>query len=122
MERGYIQAVPNVKLAVAIVLVAAAAASSVACSSTHATTTRKCIPPLGPGDEARHSMNLRVTNVGCETGRLVALACAPFSYGHSGTCTAVGFRWRCTSSKPFGLASSEKCLSGRRSMSITWTD
>jgi hypothetical protein len=113
--------VPNLKLAAAVALVACLAASS-ASAGVHASVTRMCVPPVGPGDKARHSVNLRVTNISCEAGRLVALACARFSYGHSGTCTAVGYRWRCTSTKPAGLASSEKCLSGRRVMSITWTD
>jgi hypothetical protein len=120
LGRAYIPVVPNLKLAAAAVLVGGLAASSFA--GAYVTATQTCVPPRGPGDQARHSVNLRVTNIGCEAGRRVALACARYSYGHSGGCIAVGYRWRCMSTKPLGLASSEKCLSGRRVMSITWTD
>jgi hypothetical protein len=111
--------VPNLKFAAAVFV--AGFTASFASAGGYGTASQKCIPPRGPGDEARHSVNLRVTNFGCQAGRLVALACARYSYGHSGICIAVGYRWRCTSTKPPGLAS-EKCLSGRRVMSITWTD
>jgi hypothetical protein len=87
-----------------------------------ASTGRFCDPPRGPGDSAVHSRNLRVTGITCATGRRVALSCHRFSYGHAGTCLAGGYRWRCTSTNPPGSESAERCSSGRRLMSIRWTD
>jgi hypothetical protein len=102
-------------------LVAGLVATSVS-SAPYGTTARRCVPPVGPGDSARHSVNLVVVNIGCATGRRIALACARFSYGHAGTCSAAGYRWHCTSTKLPPLASAEKCLSGRRLMRLVWTD
>ena len=51
------------------------------------------------------------------------LACDRFSYGHSGNCRVVGFRWRCTSRTIGGLSSTEKCITGgARSISWIWFD
>jgi hypothetical protein len=81
-----------------------------------------CAPPRGPGDRAAHSTDLRVQNMTCSVGRRVALACARFTYGHSGTCAAAGHRWRCTSTSQRGSESAQRCVAGRRSMSIVWLD
>jgi hypothetical protein len=83
---------------------------------------QRCAPPRGPGDSAVHSTNLRVKNISCSVGRQVALACVRFTYAHSGVCSTVGYRWRCTSTNPPGLESAQSCLSGPKSMSILWTD
>lgn len=91
-------------------------------SATPSGSTRSCAPPRGPGDSARHSVNLRVENISCAKGRRVALACARLSYGRSGNCFVLGYDWRCTSTEPPGSESTEKCVSGRRSIRITWTD
>jgi hypothetical protein len=109
-----------------LLLLSAALGIGVAATSAFAGTAeaanRGCTPPLGPVDRQQHSVNLRVANVNCETGRHVALACARFSYGHVGTCSATGYRWRCTSTQAAGLTSTETCISGARLMRITWTD
>lgn len=81
-----------------------------------------CAPPRGPGDSAVHSKDLRVENITCSVGRRVALACVRFTYGQSGRCSAIGYRWRCTSTKPAGSASAQRCVAGRKSMRIIWTD
>ena len=83
---------------------------------------QRCVPPRGPGDSSVHSQNLRVKNISCGVGRKVALACLRFTYGHPGLCSAVGYRWRCTSTNPPGLESAQSCVAGRKSMSILWTD
>ena len=85
-------------------------------------TVRRCAPPRGPGDTAVHSESLRVRNISCRVGRRVALACTRFTYGRSGVCVAVGYRWRCTSTNPPGSESAQRCVVGRRSMSIVWLD
>ena len=98
---------------------------AVACGTGTAGSTsaaRRCAPPRGPGDTAVHSKSLRVRNIGCRAGRKVALACVRFTYGHSGVCAAVGYRWRCTSTKPGGSESAQRCVAGRRLMSILWLD
>lgn len=105
-------------LAAALSTLAVVAAS---CGSAHR-ISRACAPPRGPGDSAVHSKDLRVRNISCTIGRKVALACTRFTYGHSGTCSAVGYRWRCTSTKPPGLSSAQRCVAGLRLMSIVWTD
>jgi hypothetical protein len=69
-----------------------------------------------------HSTKLRVTNISCRAGRKVALACRRFTYGRAGLCSAVGYRWRCTSTKPPGSESAQRCVSRQRSMSILWLD
>ena len=81
-----------------------------------------CVPPVGPGDALRHSVNLRVVSVPCSTGRKVALGCSRFSYGHAGICSAAGIRWRCGSTRIVGSESTETCTSDRRLVRITWTD
>jgi hypothetical protein len=87
-----------------------------------ASAIRRCAPPRGPGDTAIHSKSLRVRNVSCRVGRKVALACRRFTYGHSGVCVAVGYRWRCTSTKPPGSESAQRCVAGQKLMSIVWLD
>ena len=104
-----------VSLFIAVIAVSSASASQVS-------ETRQCAPPRGPGDTARHSANLRVENITCADGRKVALACVRFTYSHAGSCSAVGYRWRCTSTKPSGSASAQRCVSGQRPMRILWTD
>jgi hypothetical protein len=96
--------------------------AALATASAHASAQRLCVPPLGPGDRARHSADLRVNGITCVAGRRVALACARLSYGHAGTCGAAGFRWRCRSTKLPGSQSTERCVSGWRTMSIRWLD
>lgn len=81
-----------------------------------------CAPPRGPGDSAVHSTDLDVQNITCSVGRKVALACTRFTYGHSGICAAVRYRWRCTSTSPPGSESVQRCVAGRKSMSILWLD
>jgi hypothetical protein len=111
------------RLALALVLVVGLAVAWGTTATAGATSAaQRCASPRGPGDQAIHSTDLRVTSITCAVGRKVALTCHRFSYGHSGTCSAAGYRWRCTSTKPPGSKSAEKCLSSRRSMSITWTD
>ena len=105
-----------------IALVLTATLTSFAAASAHASPQRLCVPPLGPGDNARHSTALRVKGITCVAGRKVALACVRFTYGRSGTCVAAGYRWRCRSTKPPGSQSFESCASGWRSMSIRWLD
>ena len=83
---------------------------------------RTCAPPRGPGDAAVHSKNLRVRNISCRAGRRVALACLRFTYGRTGVCAVVGSRWRCTSTNPTGSESAQRCVVGRRLMSIVWLD
>ena len=100
-------------------------AAAVACGTAAggpASAIRRCAPPRGPGDTAVHSKNLRVRNVSCSAGRKVALACRRFTYGHSGVCAAFGYRWRCTSTNPLGSESAQRCVAGRRLMTILWLD
>jgi hypothetical protein len=108
---------PTLALLAFTVLVAAAG-----CGSGRTAQTRLCAPPRGPGDNAVHSTNLRVTNITCAAGRAVALACRRFTYGRSGSCAAAGSQWRCTSTSPPGSESAERCLGGRKSMRIRWLD
>jgi hypothetical protein len=82
----------------------------------------RCAPPRGPGDKGVHSADLRVENINCAAGRTVALACTRFTYGHSGVCWSVGYRWRCTSTHPPSMTSSQRCIAGARLMNIVWTD
>lgn len=84
-------------------------------------TIQTCAPPRGPGDRSVHSKNLRVKNISCKVGRRVALACTRFTYGDSGVCSAVGYQWRCTSTDPVA-GSVQRCIAGRKSMSIHWLD
>lgn len=105
---------------VAITLLAAVACGTATAGPT--SLARTCAPPRGPGDTAVHSKSLRVRNISCRAGRRVALACRRFTYGHSGMCAAVGFRWRCTSTSPPGSESAERCVVGQRWMSIVWLD
>jgi len=105
-----------------LALVFALALAAVAAGSAEALAQRLCVPPLGPGDNARHSTDLRVKGITCVAGRRVALRCVRFTYGHAGTCFAAGYRWRCRSTKPPGSQSFESCRSGWRSMSIRWLD
>jgi len=100
-------------------------AVAVACGTGTAAPTssiRRCAPPRGPGDTAVHSKSLRVRKITCRAGRRVALACRRFTYGHSGVCAAVGYRWRCTSTNPLGSESAQRCAVGQRLMSIVWLD
>jgi hypothetical protein len=97
----------------------------VGCASSNAPSTSaggRCAPPPGPGDSLVHSRDLRVKQITCSAGRKVALACARFTYGHSGLCSSSGFRWRCTSTHPPGSESTQSCAAGRRFMSIVWLD
>jgi len=97
----------------------------VGCTSGNAASTsagRRCAPPRGPGDSSVHSRDLRVNQITCSAGRKVALACARFTYGHAGHCSAIGFRWRCTSTHPAGSESTQSCAAGLRFMSIIWLD
>jgi hypothetical protein len=97
----------------------------VGCASGNAASTSaggRCSPPRGPGDSSVHSRDLRVKQITCSAGRKVALACVRFTYGHSGLCSSVGFRWRCTSTHPPGSESTQSCAAGRRFMSIVWLD
>jgi hypothetical protein len=80
------------------------------------------VPPRGPNDTAVHSRDLHVAGVSCTAGRRVALACTRFTYGHSGTCDAVGERWHCTSTKPGGSESAQRCTAGRKRVGILWLD
>jgi hypothetical protein len=113
----------KLRVALALVVIAGSAVASGTTATAGAiSTVQRCAPPRGPGDLAIHSTDLRVTSITCAVGRKVALTCHKFTYGHSGTCSAASYRWRCTSTKPPGSKSTEKCLSSRRSMSITWTD
>jgi hypothetical protein len=100
-------------------------AVAVACGTGTAGRTsvvRRCAPPRGPGDTSVHSKSLRVRIISCRSGRKVALTCRRFTYGHSGVCAAVGYRWRCTSTNPPGLESAQRCVVGQRLMSIVWLD
>ena len=96
--------------------------AALAAASAQASTERLCVPPRGPGDSAVHSSGLRVVGITCVAGRKVALACVRFTYGRSGTCFAAGYRWRCTSTKPPGSQSFQRCTSSWRSMRIRWLD
>jgi hypothetical protein len=109
--------VPRLLLTVCV-LGAAVAASS----ASTGRAARTCAPPRGPGDSAVHSKDLRVANITCTTGRKVALACVRFTYGAAGACSAAGGRWHCTSTMLPGAASAERCVTGRKSMRIVWTD
>jgi hypothetical protein len=91
-------------------------------TSTVVERTPMCALPRGPGDSAVHSTDLRVQNISCSVGRKVALACTRFTYGHSGICAAVGYRWRCTSTSALGHESVQHCVAERKSMSILWLD
>jgi hypothetical protein len=108
----------SVVVSAALLMLAAACGSSAGPKSA----IQRCAPPRGPGDDEQHSINLRVENIDCTAGRKVALACTRFTYGHSGICSAVGHRWRCTSTHPPGLESAQSCVAGRMSMRILWTD
>jgi hypothetical protein len=97
----------------------------VGCASGNAGPTsagRMCAPPRGPGDSSVHSRDLRVKQITCTAGRKVALACVRFTYGHGGLCSAIGFRWRCTSTRPSGSESTQSCVAGSRFMSVVWLD
>jgi hypothetical protein len=99
--------------------------AAVACATGTAgqsSVVRRCAPPRGPGDTAVHSKSLRVRDISCRAGRRVALACRRFTYGRSGVCVALGYRWRCTSTNPPGSQSAQRCVNGRRLMSIVWLD
>jgi hypothetical protein len=99
-------------------LLAAAASGGLA----HADASRACAPPRGPGDSAVHSDGLHVAGITCGAGRKVALKCSRFSYGRAGACRAIAEWWRCTSTKPHGSTSVERCVAGRKSMRIRWLD
>jgi hypothetical protein len=103
-------------------IVIAMTLAAVFVAPVHASVQRRCVPPRGPGDGAIHSDGLRVAHITCVAGRRVALACVRFSYGRSGICRAAGERWRCTSTKPTGSTSVERCTVGRMSMRIRWLD
>jgi hypothetical protein len=107
--------------AVASALLGVAVASGAATAGP-TSTVRRCAPPRGPGDTAVHSKNLRVRDISCRAGRRVALACLRFTYGRTGVCAAVGYRWRCTSTNPSGSESAQRCVVGRRLMRIVWLD
>ena len=81
-----------------------------------------CQPPRGPGDTAVHSTNLIAHDISCVTARTVALACARYTYGRSGTCSAAGTLWACGSTREGGARSAQRCVAGRRSMTVVWTD
>jgi hypothetical protein len=83
---------------------------------------KSCRPPLGPGDNRVHSSNLRALNISCPVARKVALSCARFTYGKSGTCQAAGFRWACSSRRSGPAGSTQRCVSGLRAMTIEWGD
>lgn len=87
-----------------------------------AAVATNCAPPRGPGDNLVHSANLRVKGMTCSQGRVVALRCTANTYGHSGTCAAAGYVWRCTSYKQGALGSHQRCVAGPRIMSIDWLD
>src|SRR3954466_9966545 len=78
------------------------ALSGSAAEALQASTSKSCAPPRGPGDKAVHSTGLQVGSISCPVGRKVALACTRFTYGHRGVCSAVGYRWHCTSTHPPG--------------------
>jgi hypothetical protein len=104
-------------------LAAVTLATAILCSGLgRAAEPKTCAPPRGPGDTLVHSRDLRVVNITCSVGRAIALACTRFTYGHSGICSAAGYSWRCTSSKPPGSESEQRCVAGRRAMSILWLD
>src|SRR4051812_23735528 len=89
-----------------LALSAVIAASFVANGSvTSAAANQKadCRPPKGPGDNRVHSGHIHVKHVRCSDARKLMLKCAEFSYGHSGTCEAVGRIWSCTSKEATGL-------------------
>ena len=105
------------KLVLAAALVAACFAVP-----AHASAEAACTPPRGPGNAAVHSRDLRVVGITCATGRRVALACTRFTHGHAGTCPAAHYRWYCTSTAARGLSSKQRCVAGRRVMTIVWLD
>ena len=108
-------------LAIAVAILAAgcgATSHRSAALETHPAT--KCVLRTGPRDTLIHSADFRVANISCDVGWRVALACA-IKFGKSGTCTSGGSRWRC-SSRRLGLGATERCMSGDRSMRITWLD
>ena len=117
------------KLALALVSIGALTVAGSIGGVAQAKTVR-CSPPRGPGDDLVHSGHIRANNVTCQTTRKVMLACDRFSYGHSGNCRAVGFRWRCTSKPIGGLAHkhthTETCThtltGGARSIAWIWLD
>jgi hypothetical protein len=83
----------------------------------------RCAPPRGPGDNLVHSGDVRARNVNCRRAGRVIIGCARFSFGASGTCRAVGYRWLCTSRRPTtGTISPEKCVAGGRTVSWVWLD
>jgi hypothetical protein len=106
----------------AVLLALLVVAVGCASGANGSSAIRRCAPPLGPGDKAVHSTTLRVKIISCSVGRKVALACARFTYGQSGTCSFAGYRWRCKSTNPSGSTSAEQCLAGRKYMSINWID
>jgi hypothetical protein len=77
---------------------------------------RPCAPP-------HHSSSLVALDIPCKTARAAALGCRRFSYGHSGSCSAAGHDWECTSGLPTGSESLERCWLGTKSQSlkIRWT-
>jgi hypothetical protein len=104
-----------------LALLVAAVAVVAGCGS-NGSALHSCAPPRGPGDTAVHSTDLRAHDLGCAGARKVALACARWTYGSSGTCTALGARWRCTSDEGEGADSTQRCVAGHRTMRVTWTD
>ena len=109
----------------AVILGSLLVAVVVGCASGNAASTsvgRRCVPPRGPGDSSVHSRDLGVKQITCSAGRKVALECARFTYGRAGVCSAIGFRWRCTSTHSSGSESTQSCAAGRRFVSIVWLD
>jgi len=80
-----------------------------------------CALPRGPGDAQIHARELTVVRASCATARRAALACVRFTYGHAGTCTVGGLRWRCRSNAD-GLRSRQVCVTGARRLTIVWVD
>src|SRR5689334_620411 len=106
--------------ALLLVVALALAGFAVPVSAFHASAARACAPPRGPGDNFVHSSGLRVKGVSCATGRRVVLSCARFTYGRSGSCAAAHRKWYCTSTRPPGSESRQRCVSGSKVIRILW--
>ena len=106
------------RLVIAAASVGAMLAGHIAAASAYTT----CQPPRGGTGFLAHTADIHARGVSClDAGRLI-VHCRRFSYGSSGICTSVGYRWYCKSRDVGPLASSEDCSASGKHVAWIWVD